>query len=99
MEKYDFSEQDANDMASFLVPLLDFVPEKRPTAAQCLSHPWMSAGPQILQPSLAMVQTEALDVSMSEEMRREKAAQEVVEIAMGNISIDGVSKPLVESQP
>nr|TKS00101.1 hypothetical protein D5086_0000186450 [Populus alba] len=39
MEKYDFSEQDANDMTDFLVPILDFVPEKRPTAAQCLSHP------------------------------------------------------------
>lgn len=42
IEKYEFSEQDANEMAEFLVPILDFVPEKRPTAAQCLLHPWIS---------------------------------------------------------
>nr|POE70050.1 isoform b of serine/threonine-protein kinase spk-1 [Quercus suber] len=32
VEKYDFSEQDAADMTNFLVPILDFVPEMRPTA-------------------------------------------------------------------
>ncbi|MED6167128.1 hypothetical protein PIB30_116151, partial [Stylosanthes scabra] len=56
MEKYDFSEQDANDMAGFIIPLLDFVPDKRPTAAQCLTHPWLSAGPRTLKPSSTTVQ-------------------------------------------
>ncbi|XP_031488506.1 uncharacterized protein LOC116256311 isoform X1 [Nymphaea colorata] len=51
VEKYSFSEQDANDMANFLIPILDFVPEKRPTAAQLLLHPWLNAGPRVLEPS------------------------------------------------
>ncbi|CAH1452501.1 unnamed protein product [Lactuca virosa] len=42
MEKYEFSEEDANELADFLVPILDFVPEKRPTAAECLNHPWIT---------------------------------------------------------
>jgi hypothetical protein len=37
-EKYNFPQQDAIDLADFLVPLLDFVPEKRPTAEQALLH-------------------------------------------------------------
>ncbi|XP_076887070.1 uncharacterized protein LOC143537119 [Bidens hawaiensis] len=42
MEKYEFNEQDAKEMADFLVPILDFVPEKRPTAAKLLNHPWVT---------------------------------------------------------
>ncbi|KAL5716783.1 non-specific serine/threonine protein kinase [Ranunculus cassubicifolius] len=49
VEKYEFSEQDANEMAEFLVPILEFVPEKRPTAAQCLLHPWISGRPRIVE--------------------------------------------------
>lgn len=44
MEKYDFSEQNAKEMADFLVPILDFIPEKRPTARELLLHPWLNAG-------------------------------------------------------
>lgn len=95
MEKYDFSEQDANDMANFLVPILDFVPENRPTAAQCLSHTWFSSGPRILQPSAT---TEAKDGGMSEKMERDKAEQEALEVGVGNMAIDGTPKPLIESQ-
>ncbi|KAK1435109.1 hypothetical protein QVD17_00869 [Tagetes erecta] len=42
MEKYELSEQDAKELADFLVPILDFVPEKRPTAAKLLNHPWFT---------------------------------------------------------
>ncbi|KAF3779519.1 Serine/threonine-protein kinase [Nymphaea thermarum] len=41
IEKYKFTEADANEFVDFLSPLLDFAPEKRPTAAQCLQHPWI----------------------------------------------------------
>ncbi|KAG1361085.1 hypothetical protein COCNU_09G005480 [Cocos nucifera] len=41
-EKYKFAESDAHAFANFLNPPLDFVPERRPTAAQCLQHPWLS---------------------------------------------------------
>ncbi|KAJ0083546.1 hypothetical protein Patl1_30530 [Pistacia atlantica] len=96
-EKYDFSEQDANDMADFLVPLLDFVPEKRPTAAQCLSHPWLSAGPRLLQPSMGAMEPRATEESISEK-KRETDEREAMEVGMGNIAINGDSNPLKETQ-
>lgn len=43
MEKYEYGEQDAKEFAEFLVPLLDFVPDKRPTAGACLRHPWVAS--------------------------------------------------------
>ncbi|XVF16037.1 hypothetical protein REPUB_Repub09cG0207100 [Reevesia pubescens] len=42
VDKYKFSESDAREFAEFLCPLLDFSPEKRPTAQQCLQHPWLN---------------------------------------------------------
>ncbi|KAF5453800.1 hypothetical protein F2P56_023519 [Juglans regia] len=42
VDRYKFSENDAGEFAEFLCPLLDFAPEKRPTAQQCLQHPWLS---------------------------------------------------------
>ncbi|KAL9241513.1 hypothetical protein vseg_015619 [Gypsophila vaccaria] len=41
VEKYKFSEIEAREFADFLCPILDFAPEKRPTAQQCLQHPWL----------------------------------------------------------
>jgi hypothetical protein len=42
VEKYEWSEEDAEELTSFLLPMLDFVQENRATAAQCLEHPWLS---------------------------------------------------------
>lgn len=42
VDRYKFSESDAHELADFLVPLLNFEPEKRPTAQQCLQHPWLN---------------------------------------------------------
>ncbi|GLU19263.1 hypothetical protein SLE2022_355240 [Rubroshorea leprosula] len=95
-EKYDFSEQDANDMADFLIPILDFVPEKRPTAAQCLSHPWFRARPRLLEPLTAAAEPRHTDGSTSEKERKEKDDREAMEVGIGNIAIDGASKPLKE---
>ncbi|XP_028808103.1 SRSF protein kinase 1 [Neltuma alba] len=96
MEKYDFGEQDANDMADFLVPMLDFTPEKRPTAAQCLNHPWISAGPRTLEPSVTTVQSDATDKVVPEKME-EKAELGAVEAGVRNITIDGSPKALKDS--
>ncbi|PWZ13423.1 Serine/threonine-protein kinase SRPK [Zea mays] len=41
VDKYKISESDAREFANFLCPLLDFAPEKRPTALGCLKHPWL----------------------------------------------------------
>lgn len=50
MEKYEYGEQDAKEFAEFLVPLLDFVPDKRPTAGQCLRHSWVASVPSSKEP-------------------------------------------------
>ncbi|KAL9370519.1 hypothetical protein Peur_035659 [Populus x canadensis] len=96
MEKYDFSEQDANDLNNFLVPLLDFVPEKRPTPAQCLNHPWITAGPRLLEPSMPSFKHETKDGNISE---TEKDDREAMEAGIGNIVIDGASKKSKKLQP
>ncbi|RWR78526.1 Protein kinase domain-containing protein [Cinnamomum micranthum f. kanehirae] len=43
IDKYKFSELDACEFADFLGPILDFAPENRPTAAQCLQHSWLKS--------------------------------------------------------
>lgn len=98
MEKYEFSEQDATELADFLVPILDFVPEKRPTAAQCLLHPWISSGPRLLEPSTPSTQSQAADTLFCEKMKREKEETEVVEVGMGKIAINADSKQVKNPQ-
>ncbi|XP_044965799.1 serine/threonine-protein kinase SRPK-like [Hordeum vulgare subsp. vulgare] len=41
VDKYKIPQSDAREFAEFLCPLLDFSPEKRPTAAQCLKNKWL----------------------------------------------------------
>ena len=40
-EKYRFKEEEARAFADFLLPMLEWDPEKRATAAQMLQHPWL----------------------------------------------------------
>lgn len=41
-DKYDFARAEAEALADFILPMLDFDPSKRATAAQMLAHPWLS---------------------------------------------------------
>lgn len=101
VEKYEFSEKDANDMSDFLVPMLDFVPEKRPTAAQCLLHPWINAGPNLLVPSVTENRNAAADSMTAGKTKREKDEQEALEVGIGNIAIaaDSVKAASLASKP
>ncbi|XP_073456436.1 SRSF protein kinase 3 isoform X3 [Aquarana catesbeiana] len=42
VEKYEWSLEEATQFSDFLLPMLEFIPEKRATAAQCLQHPWLN---------------------------------------------------------
>ncbi|XP_030623635.1 SRSF protein kinase 3 [Chanos chanos] len=42
VEKYHFLLREASMFSDFLLHMLDFVPERRATAAQCLKHPWLT---------------------------------------------------------
>ncbi|XP_051175922.1 SRSF protein kinase 3 [Leptopilina boulardi] len=41
IEKYDWSASEAREFADFLTPMLEFDPDLRATAAECLKHPWL----------------------------------------------------------
>ncbi|XP_035008044.1 SRSF protein kinase 1b isoform X4 [Hippoglossus stenolepis] len=43
VEKYEWTKEEAHSFSTFLLPMLDLVSERRATAAQCLSHPWVSS--------------------------------------------------------
>ena len=101
VEKYELSEKDANDMADFLLPILDFVPEKRLSAAQCLLHPWISTGPRLLEPaSMGCTKTQAEESVVCEKKKRKKKDEKgaLLEIRMGNIAIGTDSKPAEDPQ-
>ena len=92
MEKYEFSEQDANDLTDFLVPLLDFVPQKRPTASQCLLHPWINAGPRLVEPSVESNGKQAADGAILENKKTENEEREAMEAGICSIAINSDSK-------
>lgn len=41
IQKYEWSVEDASAFADFLRPMLDFDPDKRATANECLAHSWL----------------------------------------------------------
>ncbi|KAJ8259639.1 hypothetical protein GJAV_G00171750 [Gymnothorax javanicus] len=41
IEKYDWPREEAQVFADFLLPMLELVPEKRATAAECLRNAWI----------------------------------------------------------
>uniref|UniRef100_A0A671YST5 non-specific serine/threonine protein kinase n=1 Tax=Sparus aurata TaxID=8175 RepID=A0A671YST5_SPAAU len=42
IDKYEWPREEAECFADFLIPMLELIPEKRATAAECLRHPWLS---------------------------------------------------------
>lgn len=43
VEKYHFLLEEASGFSDFLLCMLDYHPERRATAAQCLCHPWLTS--------------------------------------------------------
>lgn len=43
VEKYEWSQEEAAAFTDFLLPMLELIPEKRATAAECLRHPWLNS--------------------------------------------------------
>uniref|UniRef100_A0A665VUA4 non-specific serine/threonine protein kinase n=1 Tax=Echeneis naucrates TaxID=173247 RepID=A0A665VUA4_ECHNA len=42
-DKYEWPREEATQFSSFLLTMLELLPEKRATAAQCLKHPWITS--------------------------------------------------------
>ncbi|XP_050978647.1 SRSF protein kinase 1b isoform X5 [Labeo rohita] len=43
VEKYEWAREEAQNFSDFLLPMLDLIPEKRATAAECLRHSWIAS--------------------------------------------------------
>lgn len=41
VEKYRWDERAAYELSDFLLPMLEFDPNRRATAEECLRHPWL----------------------------------------------------------
>lgn len=41
VEKYHFKMEEASEFSDFLLPMLEYYPEQRATAAECLRHSWL----------------------------------------------------------
>lgn len=65
IDRYKFSENDAREFSEFLLPLLDFVPEKRPTAQQCQQHPWLNCKESTLNEMRNDSSVEKVNIGMS----------------------------------
>ncbi|XP_069545010.1 SRSF protein kinase 1a isoform X1 [Brachyistius frenatus] len=42
VDKYEWPREEAECFTDFLIPMLELIPEKRATAAECLRHPWLA---------------------------------------------------------
>lgn len=42
VDKYEWPRDEAECFTDFLIPMLELIPEKRATAAECLRHPWLA---------------------------------------------------------
>ena len=45
INKYYFKEKEAQALTDFIMPMLEYFPEKRATARQMLKHPWLKMPP------------------------------------------------------
>lgn len=43
VDRYNWTKHEAASFASFLLPMLEYTPDKRTTAVKCLQHPWLSS--------------------------------------------------------
>ncbi|XP_021107960.1 SRSF protein kinase 3 isoform X3 [Heterocephalus glaber] len=43
MEKYEWPLEQATQFSAFLLPMMEYIPEKRASAANCLQHPWLNS--------------------------------------------------------
>ncbi|KAL8164460.1 UNVERIFIED_CONTAM: SRSF protein kinase 3 [Gekko kuhli] len=43
VEKYEWPLEQAAQFTDFLLPMMEYIPEERATASQCLQHPWLNS--------------------------------------------------------
>ena len=70
VKKYHFKKNEAIALNDFLLPMLEYCPEKRASARQMLNHPWLKAE---CKSSYIMSDWEIEKMNMIEETQKEKS--------------------------
>ena len=92
-EKYRFKEDEARAFADFLLPMLEWDPEKRASAQNQLNHPWLKMesnydtrlSPDELASKLEKEQAKkAADAFKEEEVRLEMSKLELSDVEQNN---------------
>ena len=65
VKKYHFKENEAQALNEFLLPMLEFYPERRASARELLRHPWLSMPPNY---DYLMSETEIFKMDMKENL-------------------------------
>ena len=65
VKKYHFKENEAQALTDFLLPMLEFYPERRASARELLRHPWLSMPPNY---DYLMSDTEVFKMTMKENL-------------------------------
>eukprot|EP00300_Choanocystis_sp_HF-7_P017540 c19760_g1_i3.p1 GENE.c19760_g1_i3~~c19760_g1_i3.p1 ORF type:complete len:506 (+),score=134.22 c19760_g1_i3:528-2045(+) len=76
VQKYHFSEHDADNLTSFLLPMLEFLPERRATAAECLQHSWMNESYLVSQAVAARERKARLEAERLAALAKQEAERE-----------------------
>lgn len=69
VKKYHFKKNEAIALNDFLLPMLEYCPEKRASARQMLNHPWLKAE---CKSNYIMSDWEIEKMNMIEETQKEK---------------------------
>ena len=73
IKKYHFKKDEAIALNDFLLPMLEYCPEKRATAKQMLNHPWLKMESKL---NYIMNDWEIEKINMIEETQKEKLSDD-----------------------
>ena len=73
MMKYHFKEKEAQALSDFLMPMLEYLPEKRASARELLNHPWLKMEDNF---NVKMNEVEIAKMNLIENLKNEQMENE-----------------------
>ena len=75
IKKYHMKKKEAEKLNDFLLPMFEFCPEKRATAKQMLTHPWLNIN-ESDNDNYTMTEWEVEKMNLIEEAQKEKLSED-----------------------
>ena len=94
IKKYHIKKNEAIALNDFLLPMLEYCPEKRATAKQMLSHPWLKMESKL---NYIMSDWEIEKMNLIEETQKEKMNDDNINSELSNNYIYTSEEELVEA--